>query len=40
MLQFQGIPAISAMIQYHTPAALTIQDLMDSLREWLELLRS
>ena len=23
-----------------TPAALTIQDLMDSLREWLELLRS
>ena len=25
----------------HTkPAALTIQDLMDSLREWLELLRS
>ena len=41
MLQFQGIPAVSAMLQHHTPpAALTIQDLMDSLREWLELLRS
>ena len=39
MLQFQGIPAVFAMLQHTTPAALTIQDLMDLLREWLELLR-